>query len=100
MPSKNTKIVSGRIPKEMEYEIPVSRILTDVYRLLKNGNLMVKDGGLEASHDSVEDTHVNYCDGCEYMENALDMSKFNEVCEYKGLDRQRALDRCAQMLWR
>lgn len=48
-------------------------------------------------------TSVNtedYCAGCEYMENALDMEKFNEVCEYKGLDRQKALDRCAQVLWR
>ena len=43
---------------------------------------------------------VNTCEGCEYLENALDMSKFDEVCEFKGLDRQKALDKCVQMLWR
>lgn len=40
------------------------------------------------------------CDNCPYMENSLNMSAFDEVCEFKGIDRQKALDKCVQMLWR
>lgn len=97
MPSKDTKIVSGRIPKEVEFDISVSKVLTDVYGLIQKGVLRVEEG--HAVGVNPVDT-TDYCKGCEYMENALDMSKFNEVCEYKGLDRQKTLDRCAQMLWR
>lgn len=39
------------------------------------------------------------CDNCPYVTD-LDMSKFDEVCDYKGIDRQKALDKCVQMLWR
>lgn len=97
MPSKDTKIVSGRIPKDVEFDISVSKVLTDVYGLIQKGVLKVEEGHVVGVNPV--DT-ADYCKGCEYMENALDMSKFNEVCEYKGLDRQKALDRCAQMLWR
>ena len=38
------------------------------------------------------------CENCPYI-NDLDMSKFDEVCDFKGIDRQKALDRCVQMLW-
>lgn len=41
------------------------------------------------------------CDRCPYLEEFnLNMNGFNEVCEYKGLDKQKALDKCVQMLWR
>lgn len=39
------------------------------------------------------------CDNCPYM-NDLNMSGFDEVCEFKGIDRQKALDKCVQMIWR
>ena len=39
------------------------------------------------------------CENCPYM-NDLNMSAFDEVCEFKGIDRQKALDKCVQMLWR
>lgn len=39
------------------------------------------------------------CDNCPYV-NDLNMEAFDEVCEFKGIDRQKALDRCVQMLWR
>jgi len=42
---------------------------------------------------------VNTCEDCPYM-NDLNMDGFNEVCEYKGIDKQKALDKCVQMLWR
>ena len=49
--------------------------------------------------ESSENSGVNTCDECPYM-NDLNMSGFDEVCEYKRLDRQKALDKCVQMLWR
>ena len=39
------------------------------------------------------------CENCPYM-NDLNMGAFDEVCEFKGIDRQKALDKCVQMLWR
>lgn len=39
------------------------------------------------------------CDECPYK-NDLNMNGFDEVCDTKGLDRQKALDKCVQMLWR
>lgn len=101
MPSKDTKTVSGRIPKWMEFEVTVTRVLMDVYSLIEQGVLEVRDGRVVGvnPNEPVKDT-TDYCEGCPYIENALDMSKFDEVCEFKGLDRQQALNRCAQMLWR
>ena len=95
MPSKDTKIVSARIPNSVEFGVPVSRVLMDIYGLIRDGVLRIEDEHI------VGESPVSgreYCEGCEYMD--LDMSKFNEVCEYRDLDRQKALDRCAQMLWR
>lgn len=47
-----------------------------------------------------ENSGVNTdCNNCPYMSD-LNMSGFDEVCEFKNIDRQKALDRCVQMLWR
>lgn len=102
MPSKDTKIVSARIPKDIEFSVSVSQILKDVHGLLAQGVLKVEDGEIVSVDTNIAESvdTFDYCKGCEYMENALDMSKFNEVCEFKDLDKQKALDRCAQMLWR
>lgn len=100
MPSKNTKIISARVPNEIEFKVPVSKVLTSVYHKIKAGEIDLTDDGVEVKCLSQEPMGIPDCTGCEYLENSLDMSKFNEVCEYKGLDRQKAIDRCAQMLWR
>ena len=39
------------------------------------------------------------CENCPYI-NDLNMSGFDEVCEFKRLDRQKALDKCVGMLWK
>ena len=102
MPSKDTKIVSARIPKDVDFSVSVSQILKDVHGLLAQGVLKVEDGEIVSVDTNITESvdTFDYCKGCEYMENSLDMSKFNEVCEFKDLDKQKALDRCAQMLWR
>ena len=70
-------------------------------RQIKRGEIDLTLKGVEFMrvNTEVESVNTNDCDNCPYM-NDLDMSKFDEVCEYKGIDRQKALDRCAQMLWR
>ena len=102
MPSKDSKVVSARIPNEVTFKVPVSKVLTSVYRKYKAGEIDLSEDGIVIKGKPQESKGIplNDCDGCPYMENALDMSKFDEVCEFKGLDRQKALDRCVQMLWR
>ena len=73
-----TKVLSVRVPVE-------------VYEKLKDIDLR------QRLTDIAND--VSDCDGCPYLDD-LDMGKFNEVCEFKNIDRQKALDRCVSMLWR
>lgn len=55
-------------------------------------------GYKEAENPVIEGVNTD-CENCPYM-NDLNMSAFDEVCEFKGIDRQKALDKCVQMLWR
>jgi len=55
-------------------------------------------GNEETESPVIEGVNTD-CENCPYM-NDLDMSKFDEVCDFKGIDRQKAIDKCAQMLWR
>lgn len=55
-------------------------------------------GNEETENPVIEGVNTD-CENCPYM-NDLDMSKFDEVCDFKGIDRQKAIDKCAQMLWR
>ena len=54
---------------------------------------------IESVNTSPVGVNTSDCDNCPYMDE-LDLSKFNEVCEFKGIDRQKAIDKCVQMLWR
>ena len=49
--------------------------------------------------ESVNTNEIADCEECPYKSD-LNMSGFDEVCDYKGIDRQKALDKCVQMLWR
>ena len=73
------------------------KLVREEDQIVIRGSVYTEDKSVYTQDESV---YTNDCDGCPYIENALDMSKFNEVCEYKGLDRQKAIDRCVQMLWR
>lgn len=58
-----------------------------------------RNAAIDSVNTTSESVNTNDCENCPYI-NDLNMEKFDEVCEYKGLDRQKALDKCAQMLWR
>lgn len=58
-----------------------------------------RNAAIDSVNTTSESVNTNNCDECPYMSD-LNMDGFDEVCEYKGLDRQKALDKCVQMLWR
>ena len=78
-----------------------------ILRQIKRGEIELTQKGVmfttvntDLKSVNTEEGSVNTdCDNCPYM-NDLNMAAFEEVCEYKGLDRQKALDKCVQMLWR
>lgn len=97
-----TGIYSARVPKEVIEilgGVDKRKVLETLAEWVVEGDIAIKDGQL-VINASVDTEPINDCDGCPYMKNTLDMSKFDEVCEFKGLDRQKALDKCVQMLWR
>lgn len=72
-----------------------------ILRQIDRGEITLTRKGVEIKRVNTESESVNTnnCDECPYI-NDLNMGGFDEVCEYKGIDRQKALDRCVQMLWR
>ena len=101
-----SKVLTVRVPNEVAEQLEgvnKREILESLVKLRADGRIEVENNQIvvpEGVYTENESVYTNDCDGCPYMENALDMSKFDEVCEFKGLDRQKALDRCVQMLWR
>ena len=59
-----------------------------------------KNSAIDSVNTISESVNTPDCENCEFCFNALDMSGFDDVCEAKGIDRQKALDKCVQMLWR
>ena len=88
-----TTTIGVRIPVELK---PYIKEYMTRERLVEIGE-MLRSGSVPSVNTC--DGGVNTCDNCPYFDD-LDMSKFNEVCEFKGLDRQQAIDKCASMLWR
>ena len=66
--------------------------LESILRQVERGEVRITDAGVEVSGAD--------CDTCPYVENDLNMDKFDEVCGIKGIERQKALDMCVQMMWR
>ena len=90
MPSKDSKVISVRVPERVNFDgLSMGKLITSLYEGIKRGDIKVEEG----------ERVVTDCEGCPYIDD-LDMSKFNEVCEFKGLERQKAMDRCVSMLWR
>ena len=123
--TENTKVLGIRLNNEdKEY---LSKYLNresaeGILRQIKRGEITLTRKGVEIKRVNTKSENVNTdiepilkkiktespvipdvntpnCDECPYV-NTLNMSAFDEVCEFKGIDRQRALDKCVQMLWR
>ena len=105
-----TKTLSIRLETKDKEELAkyITRAsLEHILRQIKAGKIAITAKGVEfigvdTISESVntkdESVHTG-CDNCPYI-NDLNMSGFDEVCDAKGLDRQKALDKCVQMLWR
>lgn len=100
--TNKTAIFSGRVPIETIKQLNgIDRrgLIEEIGRLIADKKLVFRDKTLEICGVDTVLPSVDTCEDCPYLDD-LDMSKFNEVCEFKGLDRQQAIDKCASMLWR
>lgn len=72
-----------------------------ILRQIKRREIAITRKGVEIERVNTISESVNTpnCDECPYM-NDLDMTEFDNICKLKGIDRQKALDKCVQMLWR
>ena len=102
--TENTKTLSIRLSNEDKAELQkyLNRESAEaILRQIKRGEITLTRKGvvIERVNTISESVNTPNCDECPYM-NDLDLSKFDEVCEHKGIDRQKALNKCVQMLWR
>lgn len=103
--TENTKVLGIRLSvqdKERLSKYLTRECVEGMLRQMDRGEIVLTSRGVEIKRVNTISESVNTpdCENCEYVFNALDMSGFDEVCEYKGIDRQKALDKCVQMLWR
>ena len=105
-----TKVLSIRLESRDKEELGkyLNRESAEaILRQIKRKEIVLTKKGIEftgvdtisESVNTKEESVNTDCDNCPYMDD-LNMAGFNEVCEYKGIDRQKALDKCVQMLWR
>ena len=100
--TEQTKVLGIRLDSTEKDEIAkyINReSVESMFRQIKRGEINITRKGVEIMRVNTFPESVNTCDNCPYI-NDLDMSSFEEVCDYKGIDRQKALDKCVQMLWR
>ena len=100
--TENTKVLGIRL--EIGKKEKLSKYLNresaeSLLRQIERGEITLTSKGVVITDVNTVSESVNTCEDCPYM-NDLNMSAFDEVCEYKGIDRQKALDKCVQMLWR
>lgn len=102
--TENTKTLSIRLSNEDKAELQkyLNRESAEaILRQIKRGEITLTRKGvaIERVNTISEGVNTPNCNECPYM-NDLDLSKFDEVCEWKGINKQKALDKCVQMLWR
>ena len=77
-----------KIPQKSSVNTTEQSVNTTIERILEK----------EKSETPINASVNTDCENCPYM-NDLNMSGFDEVCDFKHIDRQKALDKCVQMLW-
>jgi hypothetical protein len=102
--TENTKVLGIRL--EIKDKEELSKYLDresaeSLLRQIRRGEIELTRKGVVIKRVNTvsESVNTDKCEECPYV-NDLNMENFDEVCEYKGIDRQKALDRCVQMLWR
>lgn len=106
--TEKTASFSVRVPVEVKEKIAgelTRSCLEGLVKQIERGEIVLTSDGvsvntyLESVNTKQVSVNTSDCDNCPYMDD-LDLSKFNEVCEFKGIERQKAIDKCVQMLWR
>lgn len=100
--TENTKTLSIRLEIKDKEELGkyLNRESAEaLLRQIRRKEIVLTKKGVEFIGVDTISESVNTCEDCPYMDD-LNMSGFDEVCEYKGIDRQKALDKCVTMLWR
>lgn len=102
--TEKTTILGIRLNVEDKKELSkyiTRESLEHILGQIKRGEISITSKGVVTERVNRISEVVNTldCDNCPYV-NDLNMEAFDEVCEFKGIDRQKALDRCVQMLWR
>lgn len=98
-----TKVLSIRLETRDKEELSqyLNRESAEaILRQIKRGEIVLTRKGVVIERVNTKTESVNTdCENCPYI-NDLNMDGFEEVCAAKGIDRQKALDRCVSMLWR
>lgn len=100
--TENTKTLSIRLEIKDKEELGkyLNRESAEaILKQIRKKEVVLTKKGVEFIGVDTISESVNTCEDCPYM-NDLNMSGFEEVCDYKGIDRQKALDKCVTMLWR
>lgn len=100
--TENTKTLSIRLEIKDKEELGkyLNRESAEaILKQIRKKEIVLTKKGVEFIGVDTISESVNTCEDCPYM-NDLNMRGFEEVCDYKGIDRQKALDKCVQMLWR
>lgn len=102
--TESTKVLGIRLENRDKEELQkyLNRESAEaLLRQIKSGeiDLTVKGVVFKRVNTISENVNTSDCENCPYAKD-LNMEGFDEVCEYRGIDRQKALDRCVQMLWR
>ena len=100
----STKVLGIRLERRDKEELQkylTRECVESMLKQMRRGEIALSPKGVEFMRVNTVSENVNTlnCEECPYV-NSLNMSAFEEVCEYKGIDKQKALDRCVQMLWR
>ena len=59
MPSKDSKVVSARIPNDIEFGVSISKILSSVYAAFKAGKIGIDKNGIVIKEDHDNSQGVN-----------------------------------------
>ena len=100
--TENTKTLSIRLENKDKEELGkyLNRESAEaILKQIRRKEIVLTKKGVEFIGVDTISESVNTCEDCPYM-NDLNMRGFEEVCDYKGIDRQKALDKCVQMRWR
>lgn len=84
MPSKNTKIISIRVPERVDFsKYNAGKLIACLYDMIQCGTIQIEKDEIVLPD-----------------EEGLTLDSLYEVCHEKNIDPQKALDKCVQMLWR